>query len=388
MAVALVLLGHFSPLFQDPHLIRLGKFGVEIFFVLSGFLITHLLLVEERLHVAVSVRRFWLRRALRILPALTCYLILLAALAAMGVFPIPVVDLASSALFVRNFLGESNETGHLWTLAIEEQFYFVWPLFLLWVRALRWRIGLTVAFVLSAPLWLHWNLIRFGADQVNTWRTDLRVQPLLIGAVLALVSDSEKGRRWLRRPGLFGPVSMVSAATFLVVMLSTKWLDRPWVRVGVPTAGYVCCAWILQGLVSCPEGGVVRFLESAPIAATGRLSFSLYLWQQPFAPYAGQWAPRWFREFPANLLFAFSLAVASHWLVERPFLSLRSRLRPGVPGRQGGRDRDNFASTMNWMQPTPCLMRGSLDVYRGASSSAWAAFPTGGGRSSSSEVPS
>ncbi len=336
MAVALVLLGHFSPLFQDPHLIRLGKFGVEIFFVLSGFLITHLLLVEQRLHVAVSVRRFWLRRALRILPALTCYLILLAALAAMGVFPIPVVDLASSALFVRNFLGESNETGHLWTLAIEEQFYFVWPLFLLWVRAPRWRIGLTVAFVLSAPLWLHWNLIRFGADQVNTWRTDLRVQPLLIGAVLALVSDSEKGRRWLRRPGLFGPVSMVSAATFLVVMLSTKWLDRPWVRVGVPTAGCVCCAWILQGLVSCPEGGVARFLESAPIAAIGRLSFSLYLWQQPFAPYAGQWAPRWFREFPANFLFAFSLAVASHWLVERPFLSLRSRLRPGVPGRQGG----------------------------------------------------
>ncbi|MBV8782143.1 MAG: acyltransferase, partial [Phycisphaerae bacterium] len=105
-----------------------GQFGVEIFFVLSGFLITMLLLREEQKHGRIDLKMFYIRRGFRILPPAMTYLLVVAVLAIVGVSTAS-GDLATSALFVRNFFSwGSTDTGHFWTLAIEEQFYLLWPL--------------------------------------------------------------------------------------------------------------------------------------------------------------------------------------------------------------------------------------------------------------------
>ena len=146
IAVLFVVVGHARNCFIDPQertlwwstlLIGNSTFGVMLFFVLSGYLITGLLLSEQKKWGSISLPAFYMRRSLRIVPAFVTFLIVIAALMHQGAIHISVNRFLSAATYLLNYSGlwlpriPDEETwflGHLWTLAIEEQFYLIWPL--------------------------------------------------------------------------------------------------------------------------------------------------------------------------------------------------------------------------------------------------------------------
>src|SRR5271165_53500 len=158
-AVLFVMFSHYyvGKLFgiSEDRLITLGVYGVEIFFILSGFLITFLLLKEEREYGRIALGLFFGRRALRILPPVFFFLLTLVLLTGLGFFNIPVLDFIAGACFFRNYVTDgSPETGHLWTLAIEEHFYLAWPFFLVLISSKPARAVICGFIICAAPFWL------------------------------------------------------------------------------------------------------------------------------------------------------------------------------------------------------------------------------------------
>ncbi|MGH9888077.1 MAG: acyltransferase family protein, partial [bacterium] len=148
-----------------------GDIGVRAFFVLSGFLITTLLLRERARDGTISLRGFYLRRALRIFPAFYAYLAVLIVLRAAGTIAPSNSDLAFAGTYTMNFHAERAwQVGHLWSLSVEEQFYLAWPLTLI-VLGTRRALILALAAIAVAPLvrmvtWVSWPALRELTDQM------------------------------------------------------------------------------------------------------------------------------------------------------------------------------------------------------------------------------
>ena len=330
-AVVWVMISHYCPekgtMGVLDRMIRSGAFGVEVFFVLSGFLITYLLLNEEVATGSISLKLFYARRALRIVPPLFFYLFVLAALCFVGVVSVTPIDFIASSFFFRNFVGTAVETGHLWTLAIEEQFYLLFPLFLLIVATSSKRVRITFVLCALLPFWSYYILHAAKPASMNYTRTDVRVQPLLIGALLALMVAEPVSRRLLRGPCAQGTWISCAAVAFLLLAQTTNLLNVPVFRLFVPSGCGLSIAVIINTLLHNQRAAYVAVLELPAVAWLGRLSYSLYLWQQLFAAHILHIKPTWFRVFPINVLFAVGCAVFSYYILERPLMSLRKYLR-------------------------------------------------------------
>ncbi len=162
-----------------------GVFGVSIFFVISGFIITLLLCLEERSVGRIHIGHFYWKRAFRILPPAVLYLVVANAL--LGV---DLRDVAHCLLFVRNFFDGPIYTVHYWSLSIEEQFYLFWPVTFLMLRGPKQRIAILGVLVAIAPLWAHVLYhMAGGAQNVNPMRSDLRFSAIAFGCLLALLKD-------------------------------------------------------------------------------------------------------------------------------------------------------------------------------------------------------
>jgi len=334
LSISLVIFYHISSLPHlryYPWLERLasrGNFGVEVFFVISGFLITWLLLKEEAKNGRISLRQFYLRRAFRILPPAFAYLLFVAVLAVLGISEARWKDILAAAFFVRNVVGGATDTVHYWSLSIEEQFYLLWP-FLLVMLPRRYRVSTVVGLLLVAPVWHQINIRLYAAAALNTWRADFRYSGLMMGCLLALWRSAPRTLQFLRHPVLqsqFSFVVFVAVTAFLVSGV----IQHPGYVVflfsSVEAAGV---ALALNYLVEGPPGLISWMFNRTPIIWLGQLSFSLYLWQQIFC--GGSLTLR----FPINVVAALVCAALSFYLVERPALRLRNlvtrRLAQRVP---------------------------------------------------------
>ena len=309
LAVIAVIAHHFA---HDrlPWLHGRGAYGVEVFFVLSGFLITTLLLQEESRFGGVSLRRFYSRRFARIYPVLIVYLATLFVLSRFGVLMFPLRDGAASLLMVRNFLGQSCvQTTHLWTLAIEGQFYAVWPLLFVSLGTARARLVCCATVVVVSRLCWHFHIGYDPADFWSQFATHLRIEPLAVGSAAAIVTYARAPARRLVE------ASAVSAAVVLAVVLFTP--------LGVatigPTIGFMAVAAIVYA--ACDgRTAAARALSFPPLVAVGLVSYSAYVWHHLFAFSA---AANW----PAMLLGTgvVGCTLASYFLIERPFQGLSRR---------------------------------------------------------------
>jgi peptidoglycan/LPS O-acetylase OafA/YrhL len=316
-------------------LIRGGFLGVDLFFVLSGFLITALLLREQAEQDRVRIRHFYGRRVLRLLPAL--YLVLFAH--ALFVYLVDfrieggaraeLATLTSSVLYYANWHTLMQEhvglagLGHLWSLSIEEQFYFVWPLLLALFFGLRRNAAMVVSMlgIVIVGVCIHraflWNSYGWGDAY---YRTDVRVDGLLIGALLAWL--------WVRnltpRRGL-STAAWIASAVIVVCTLSARPSTGFWNGTGFTVVALATAVIILAAMDS--NWPVNRFLSLAPMVAVGRVSYGIYLWHFPVFWAVGRWG----RDLPAPVRcsLAFGLTalftVASWTLLERPVMRLRRR---------------------------------------------------------------
>jgi len=272
LAILLVLAAHAA----YPFLLEAGQVGVTLFFVLSGYLITGLLRAELERTGRVDLRAFYVRRARRLLPALAV-LLLVAAIVGWAALP----AIATIALYVGNWFRDGvGFIGHTWSLAIEEQFYLVWPL--LFIAGLRSPRILLVLAAGSAVL----RLTTGGDWSVSTF---VRLDGLLVGAALALTSWSAP--RWAGAVGL--------GWMTIAVVLPFGW------SVTLATAGGSLL------VASSPS-----WIASRPLVWLGGISYALYLWHFPLI-YATGW-PLW-----VSVPTSIAVAWASTRFLEAPFRRLR-----------------------------------------------------------------
>ncbi len=310
-----------------------GQTGVNLFFGISGFLITTRLLDESRRTHTMALREFYVRRVFRILPAALAYLGVIILVAATGAIIVSPREVLASLFFFRNYLGPQAGfyTTHFWSLSVEEQFYIVWPTVLILLLRLprRWPVLCTIAMAVLVASWrqvavMH-DLSHYGRlDPGFFLRTGVRADGLLMGAALALALRAKTS--WLE--------SMPLVAWFGIVVVYVSVVLHFGLRATIWEASLVplLIAWTAYHPRSTPS----RVLEAPGIRWLGRLSYSLYLWQQPFFPPRGiavglPVAWKW----PLEIAAAILCAVASFYLIERPAIRFGHRLAPPVTSGRG-----------------------------------------------------
>ena len=309
----------------------MGLLGVQIFFGLSGFLITNRLLAEEARLGRISLAAFYMRRSFRILPAALAFLLVVGALAAAGLLPVSLDRWLATVFFMANYshAEPSWYLGHFWSLAVEEHFYFVWPAAFLALPALRKRCALVLAAALAVALWralaLRYQLTDDAPAQF--WgRTDIQADALLWGVLLALAWDAPGPRATLRR------LLTQSAAlpVLLLMLVGLQCLPTLDWKLALPLMT-LKAVLIPLGLLATQlqaQGRVGRMLESRAFVWVGRLSYSLYLWQQLFLVWDGQQAPALapLQHMPWNWLALLACAALSYRFIEQPMIALGQRL--------------------------------------------------------------
>lgn len=341
IAIAAVILDHLTSGFHRQAswypLLRTGPNGVSLFFAISGFLICSRLLEEEQLSGRISLKGFYIRRACRILPAAFTYLLALALLAVAGVVVATPREWWSCVLFFRNYLppvwiraGWGGYTIHFWSLAVEEHFYLLWPAMLAFSGRVRARY-LAAGLALTVALWRSWDfhhqwVNRYLPDLLFPSRTDVRLDGLLLGCLAALVLVEPGWRTWLERRFRVEVLWALAIGYALFQVVPRRHTYSIW-ESGLLAA-------LVTGTVLHPIGIVGRLLESPAMRWVGRLSYSLYLWQQLFLIPGASYPFSILQRFPLNLGVVFLMAALSYELVERPAIRLGHYLAaPPTPGR-------------------------------------------------------
>lgn len=297
--------------------IHLGQHGVNIFFGISGFLITWKLLEEYQQTRGISLFGFYRRRIYRIFPAALAYLSVMGILCAIGLLPTTRLELASTVLYFRNFvpvIWPSFSNAHFWSLSIEEQFYLFLPATLVLLGVRRFRV-LSIAMIILCGTW-RWYYLSFLVPANYPfslrYRTDLRLDGLLCGCLMAIILQNEGARRRFRKV-LTTPVWIALIVSFGGIIY--------WFQDRTTLAESLLIPLLLAATVLGSERVPARLLDFKPLRWIGKISYSLYLWQQFFllCP-VDAWLFRPVQRFPGNLIATFACATASYYLLERPML--------------------------------------------------------------------
>jgi len=310
-----------------------GALGVFIFFVISGYLITTLLLREQDKTHAISLKSFYLRRAFRILPPLYAYVFFLAALGATGHLPgMNRHELITALTLTRNYARHVDlwAMEHLWSLCIEEQFYVLWPttlvLCLLHRRdavGRRRATAIALAILLAEPF-IRVLCFRYLPAYRNTGMFHMQADGLMFGALGALQQGHARFERIYLRITRWP--WLLPALIFLVLNALTVRFQNYWdLPLGMTLNGFLILMWLLW-LVRNPASLQGRIFNQPVIAWVGRLSYSLYIWQTFFTHSLNIQVFRsdaWWINFPTSWLWILAAAVLSHYAIERPALRLR-----------------------------------------------------------------
>jgi peptidoglycan/LPS O-acetylase OafA/YrhL len=317
----MVVLSHYSIILRyEPPFLHALTHGVDLFFVLSGFLISRLLFSEYERSGTIDLKRFWIRRGLKIYPGFYTLMLPTATVLWFSFHRMP-REILSEIFFLQNY--RPHLWVHSWSLAVEEHFYFCLPLLLFLLAQTRKRrqncfriIPLLSVGISALCLYLRILAFRHGDDWGQVaFPTHLRIDALFAGVTLGYYahfdpeSFAEGGRRVILIVGLFFGLA-------LLVMPNLADL----------TIAYVSSAFIVAWAVNQPA-------SSTPIATAlawvGRYSYSIYLWHAAAILFVIRLAVHWLR-FPLYVAVAIMLGVIMAKMVELPSLKLRDRLFPSL----------------------------------------------------------
>ncbi len=307
-------------------LFRGGWFGVDIFFVISGFVITRSLVREHEATGTIHLAGFYMRRAVRLMPALIAMVLavwLWRPTAFVGQWEV-LPALLYYANWTRAFTDFPRLLAHTWTLAVEEQFYLTWPLLLLALLSLRLNpLRAVLVLALASALWRAWLFTQGHGENELFNRFDTHCDALFIGTALALCS-TEQLRQLARLFSL--------AAIFLIVCLRFSEWDQRWMYHGGFTLIALASAIVIARVVTMPASMPVRMLEWPPLRSLGIISYGFYLWHFPII----NALPAMPLRTPTGFVLTLAAAMLSWYLIERPAKRLlphwaRLRVRPSAP---------------------------------------------------------
>jgi len=326
LAVLFVIIGHlltYGELGPTPTTVGLAfaSTGVFLFFVLSGFLITGLLQREKSDKGCINLRRFYIRRSLRLGPALLTFIIVIFGLKRLGlVQDVTNYEIAACLLYARNFFGKSVTLAHVWSLSLEEQFYLCWPGLFRIIPEKR-AFAITTIVTGSIAIWrgiaIHLEWFDYGRG-IFYMRPYFRFDSILIGACLAVgfatnarfLDGTRKMTKTIPAIALWSSLALwsyygeaVSRSLFLTIQM-------------------ILIAAILGQLALDGSPLSQAFFSNKLLCYLGKISYALYLWQQIFLVTK---LPPWgfLRRFPVNLAASMLMAIASYHIIETSALRLK-----------------------------------------------------------------
>jgi peptidoglycan/LPS O-acetylase OafA/YrhL len=327
VSIIMVVMSHLALSWNKLYLICFdGGLGVNIFFVLSGFLITSLCLKEQKTTGTLSLKSFYIRRILRIFPVAYLYLAVLFVLDLIFHLQIPVFQYLGAAFYVmdlsyfrRNHF--TPEVSHYWSLSVEEQFYIVFPFILKKSRAAFYYAVLFIVLVLPLLCWLQeWiKPLNEGVFYLFT-HILVKFQSIATGCLLALLAFNKRlDYDWLFRY----KVVINIIAIFLIFYLGyDTFYSFKATCVNLIIAaltGYI----IVSNIVPARDL-IFRILNSSVLSTVGILSYSIYIWQQLFT-FGSAKLPKYMVTFPGNVIFMVVISSLSYFFYEKYFLTLKSK---------------------------------------------------------------
>jgi peptidoglycan/LPS O-acetylase OafA/YrhL len=370
-----------------------GYIGVDMFYVISGFLITGLLMREVEKRGTINLVNFYARRARRLLPAATLVVGVVVVLSLILLPPARQLtvsgDAIASSLYFANWrftaqaadyfapISETSPLQHYWSLGVEEQFYFMWPIILLAAVFLLGRFipikrgaALMVAFVLTAASFAYSITYTQEAPSQAYFSTFTRAWELGIGAILALVAIPVVSR-WKAATIAGVGLGMIALATILYSGAT----PYPGVAALLPVFG---TAAIIFAGTSGQMAGPLRVLATPPVRYFGRISYSTYLWHWPALIFATEiWGPLALWQAAIAIAVAIGLASLTYHTVERPFT--RSKRLAVLPRRSlalgAGCAVAGVIAALVLVRATPEIDTISADEVQGAAALAYQTEP-------------
>lgn len=320
-----------------PPLVPGAGIAVDAFFVMSAFLITTLLVAEHHRTGRIDLRRFYRRRALRLLPAMVV-VVPVAALVAWLAIPDQRHEVLPSVRSVLLYYANLRAAAHpsemsvflpTWSLSTEEQFYVVWPTLLLLLLALRARPRVLLAVVGSllvvSTLWLQASFLTGTPESAIAFRPDLRVSGILIGTLVGLLHGYDLVPAGARR--LTRGAALVGTGFVVLYLLRPLSLPRDTILTLAIVAACAAFGALVLQQVRWPVAAYSTVLEWRPLVWTGRASYVLYLLHVPvlrtLSAVLGD--PSWPLRLVLGAVITLGLGGAVHVWVERPALRLKER---------------------------------------------------------------
>lgn len=323
ISILLVIIGHILgtknfPI-QTDDIFNLGNLGVRVFFIISGFLITGILLYEYEKTSTIDLKKFYYRRTLRIFPPFYFFLAIVFILMLINFLDLSIWKWLMAVLYVSNYAEIGAwELGHTWSLAVEEQFYLIIPFLLFFTNKRKTFFILCLVIILAPFIRLStYYLISNTEARWVSYGFQANADSLATGCLLAFLREkltrNKIYQRVLGNPFFFA---------IPIVALSLNLLhERPRIYLFLAiTLINLCIVLCIDWAVTFYKSPFGRMLNSRPLVYFGMLSYSIYLWQQLFL---NRHSNSIITTFPFNIILAILCALLSYYLIEKPSLRFR-----------------------------------------------------------------
>lgn len=336
IAISMVMVFH-----ATPNLLTGGFIGVDIFFVLSGFLITMLLIKEYEAEGQISLRQFYFRRALRLAPALLLLLVVFSC-ASLIVLSGPrlhqfltdaIITFAYLSNWARAFnIHPPDFLGHTWSLAIEEQFYLVWPIFLVamtkWLHARKFWLALALGIAGCAVMWRIYLLVNNATPMRLYNGLDTRADSLMIGSGLAIALSLNSVRTYFAkdRSLILSLLAVIAAATICLFAIYGQWDQSAMFYWGYSLTA-IMSAIVIADAVQTNESMLFRVLSYPLLVWLGSISYGLYLWHFPVYRVLLANGVEQINVLWLGSIITLAIAACSFYTMEKYFLQFKYRNR-------------------------------------------------------------
>ncbi|MBD2297288.1 acyltransferase [Nostoc sp. FACHB-190] len=306
-----------------------SSLGVRIFFVLSGYLITRILLKEVNETGVINLRKFNVRRAIRLFPSLYCFVVSVFLINAIAGLNIANKDFIAASTFTWNYFGIFETIsygkfggtwffGHLWTLALEAQFYLLWPLMLLFISN-KYLHKLSLFLVLSMPIVRVASYFLFPVTRgyLNIM-LHTSIDSIMMGCFMAILTQSPIYRNRISKIKGYYIAMLVTWLVFISPILD--YLIRGYlISIGI-TLNVICLGILIVWLHNNPSSYLSKLLSNPILVYVGQISYSVYIWQQLFLTDQNTTITG---IFPYNIGFSILAGMVSYYLIEKPTFNLK-----------------------------------------------------------------